>query len=94
VLFTIPQAERVVTLRVGQNLDVTTGQVVEPYNPKAAEMKRAVAAKQEAAVQASRQEQGQVSQHASAVTSGGQATPSNSAGAEVKKPASLAKPAP
>lgn len=45
VLFAIPQADRVVTLRVGQNLDVTTGQVVEPYAPKAAEMKRSLAEK-------------------------------------------------
>jgi len=45
VVFSIPQAERVVTLRVGQNLDVTTGQVVEPYSPRAAEMKRALAEK-------------------------------------------------
>jgi hypothetical protein len=54
VLFTIPQAERVVTLRVGQNLDVTTGQVVEPYSPKAAEMKRVLAEKQEQAAPASK----------------------------------------
>jgi hypothetical protein len=45
VLFSIPQAERTVTLRVGQNLDVTTGQVVEPYSPRAAEMKRSLAEK-------------------------------------------------
>ncbi len=46
VLFAIPQADRVVTLRVGQNLDVTTGQVVEPYAPRAAaEMKRSLAEK-------------------------------------------------
>jgi len=44
VLFTLPQADRAVSLRVGQNLDVATGQVVEPYSPKAAEMKRALAA--------------------------------------------------
>lgn len=46
VLFTLPQADRAVSLRVGQNLDVATGQVVEPYSPKAAEMRRALAAKQ------------------------------------------------
>jgi hypothetical protein len=44
VLFTIPQVDRAVRMRVGQNLDVTTGQVVEPYHPRAAEMKRALSA--------------------------------------------------
>lgn len=54
VLFTIPQVERVITLRVGQNLDVTTGQVVEPYSPRAAEMKRTLAEKQEVSAPASK----------------------------------------
>jgi hypothetical protein len=53
VLFSIPQAERTVTLRVGQNLDVTTGQVVEPYSPRAAEMKRSLVEKTKPADQAS-----------------------------------------
>ena len=46
VTFTMPQGERAVRLRVGQNLDVTTGQVVEPFDPRAAQMKRTVAATQ------------------------------------------------
>lgn len=52
VTFTMPQGDRSISLRVGQNLDVTTGQVVEPFDPKAAEMKRAFAAKQEEAARA------------------------------------------
>lgn len=63
VLFTIPQAERVVTLRVGQNLDVTTGHVVEPYSPRAAEMKRALVEKQEATAPESKAEVEQPSRH-------------------------------
>ena len=54
VLFTIPQADRAVSMRVGQNLDVTTGQVVEPYHPKAAEMKRALSASQAGAASESK----------------------------------------
>ncbi|MET0217652.1 MAG: hypothetical protein ABW205_06970 [Burkholderiales bacterium] len=54
VTFRMPQGDRAVSLRVGQNLDVTTGQVVEPYDPIAAEMKRAFAAKQAEAARGKR----------------------------------------
>jgi hypothetical protein len=84
VLFTMPQTDRVVSLRVGQNLDVTTGQVVEPYSPKAAEMKRALAAKQEEGAQASKAEESPPPQQG---TSPAPATP------EPKSPTSLKKPA-
>jgi hypothetical protein len=95
VLFTIPQAERVVTLRVGQNLDVTTGQVVEPYSPKAAEMKQTLAAKQDLAGQGSKQEAAQALQRRGAAgsPSAGVAT-STLAPAEPKDPTSIRKPAP
>lgn len=93
VVFTIPQAERVVTLRVGQNLDVTTGQVVEPYSPKAAEMKRVLADKQEEAAQASKAQVEQPPQRppAAAARSAGDA-PTMPAAAEPKGPTSLKKP--
>lgn len=95
VLFTIPQAERVVTLRVGQNLDVTTGQVVEPYSPKAAEMKQTLAAKQDLAGQGSKPEAAQALQRRGAAgsPSAGVAT-STLAPAEPKDPTSIRKPAP
>jgi hypothetical protein len=54
VLFTIPQVDRAVRMRVGQNLDVTTGQVVEPYHPRAAEMKRTLSASEGGAGAANR----------------------------------------
>lgn len=95
VLFTIPQAERVVTLRVGQNLDVTTGQVVEPYSPKAAEMKQALAAKQDLARDGSKREAAQQLQRpgAAGAPSAG-VTTSTPAPAAPKDPTSIRKLAP
>lgn len=49
VTLSLPQGGRSINLRVGQNLDVTTGQVIEPYNPRAAEMKQAMQKPPEAA---------------------------------------------
>jgi len=89
VLFMIPQADRAVSLRVGQNLDVTTGQVVEPYSPKAAEMKRALAAKQEEAGQVSKQEAAQAPQR-----SNGAGAPSASGPPPTQHATSIKKPAP
>ena len=61
VTFTMPQGERAVRLRVGQNLDVTTGQVVEPFDPRAAEMKRTVATKQSETSNKGRSDDAQIS---------------------------------
>ncbi len=95
VLFTIPQAERVVTLRVGQNLDVTTGQVVEPYSPRAAEMKRKLAEKQEETATASKAEVEQSSQppRSTGARPSAEAPPKLHT-TEAKAPPSLDKPAP
>ena len=81
VLFTMPQTDRAISLRVGQNLDVTTGQVVEPYSPKAAEMKRALAEKQQEPEQANRTEEGQAPQRGNAGTNANPAPSWNSVGA-------------
>ena len=95
VLFTIPQAERVVTLRVGQNLDVTTGQVVEPYSPKAAEMKRVLADKQEQAGQASKADVPPAALRPNgAGARSNSETPPTPAAMEPKSPTSLNKSAP
>lgn len=80
VLFTMPQTDRAISLRVGQNLDVTTGQVVEPYSPKAAEMKRALAEKQQEPEQANRTEEGQAPQQGNAGTNANPAPSWNSVG--------------
>lgn len=94
VLFTIPQIERVVTLRVGQNLDVTTGQVVEPYSPKAAEMKRALAETQDTATPAGTPAVAQPTPRGSAgASSAGGAMPTPASPAP-KSPTLLKKPAP
>ena len=81
VLFTMPQTDRAISLRVGQNLDVTTGQVVEPYSPKAAEMKRALAEKQQEPEQAHRTQEGQAPQQGNAGTNANPAPSWNSVGA-------------
>ncbi len=94
VLFTIPQIERVVTLRVGQNLDVTTGQVVEPYSPKAAEMKRALAETQDTATPAGTPAVAQPTPRGSAGTSSAGGAMPTSASPAPKSPTLLKKPAP
>jgi hypothetical protein len=107
VLFTIPQVDRAVSLRVGQDLDVTTGQVVEPYSTKAAEMKRTLAAQQESPGKERRPEDRTEPQQfrpesSTNTTSSSKtgAAPSSAqalsapAAAQASSPASLAKPAP
>jgi hypothetical protein len=107
VLLMMPQADRPVSLRVGQNLDVTTGQVAEPYSPKSTELKGALAAKQGEAQPDKNADQGRVPQQSVAGTNAHVVTPPNTAGAphsrgptptplseEPRSPTSLKKPGP
>lgn len=73
VTFTMPQSERAVRLRVGQNLNVSTGQVVEPFDSKAAEMKRAFAAKQAEAAESRKPDETATGQMSPSGTSSGTA---------------------
>jgi hypothetical protein len=68
VTFMMPQGDRTVSLRVGQNLDVSTGQVVEPYHPRAAEMKRAISASPAEAKQTGKSDEPAISGGVPAVT--------------------------